>query len=385
MATALVFQNLFFPDLSFLVPLLVFAVGFLFRPLGSLVYGYIGDRVGRRKVLISTLMLTGASTTVIGFLPTYESIGILAPALLILMRIIQAFAMGGELSSTSTMVLENNIQSESRGFLGSLVSSGIAWGLLLSGVMFGIVGVQGQDFLINGGWRIPFVFSFVLLAVGLYARLRVLETPEYIKLKTTESNPVLSVVRNHWKTLLPGIGMQQLSGVWFYGITVFGMSWLVSQLSMNRAELNLTWLYLTPVVLISILFYGWLGDKIGRRRLYMIGSVLSILLTYPIFYMLHNGMFVLPVLLGICTVSMLFWAQSSTFLTEIFPTNVRQSGSGIVMTFGGLISGFIPLIAQSLQSAGPNLFYVAHLFAAMSVLALISTWFLQKVPQYAGK
>lgn len=384
-ATSLVFQTLFFPGLSFLIPLLVFSVGFLIRPVGSLVYGYVGDRIGRKKVLISTLFLTGTSTMIIGLLPTYDSIGIWAPLTLILMRVVQTFALGGEWSATSVMVLENNITSNNRGFLGSLVSSGLAWGLLLSGVLFGIIGSLGQDFLMDDGWRIPFLFSSVLLVLGIYARMRVLETPEYIKIKTPESNPLISVLRIHWKTILPAIGMQQLSGTWFYGILVFGIGWLVIQLGMNRAEINLLWLYLTPMVLASILFYGWLGDRIGRKKLYLIGSALSIVLTYPIFYMLSAGMFVLPVTLGICVVSMMFWAQSSTFLTEIFPTNMRQSGSGITMSFGGLIAGIVPLIAQSLQNDGPNLFVVAHLFVILGILSLISSWFLQKVTVYAER
>lgn len=384
-ATAVVFQNLFFPGLSFLIPLLVFAVGFMIRPLGAVVYGYLGDRIGRRRVLISTLFLTGISTVIIGLLPTHASIGVWAPIMLILMRVVQTFAFGGEWSATSTMVLENNLKSNHRGFLGSLVSSGLAWGLLLSGAMFGVVSSFGQDFLLAGGWRIPFLFSLVLLIVGVYARLRVLETPEYAKVRSPDANPVRTVLRQHWRTLLPGIGMQQLSGTWFYGISVFGVGWLVAQLGMDRADINLTWFYLTPCVLASILFYGWLGDRIGRQRLYLVGSVLSVMLTYPIFYMLSLGMYVIPVLLGICTVSMLFWAQSSTFLTEVFPTEVRQSGSGIMMTFGGMIAGFMPVAAQMLQTSGPNLFTVAHLFMAMSVLALVSCLFLRQVPVYAGR
>lgn len=378
-ATALVFGKLFFPEHGFLIPLLVFAVGFIVRPIGAMVYGHLGDKFGRKGILVSTLLLTGMSTVAIGLLPTYESIGIWAPILLILFRIVQTFASGGEWAAASVMMLEQNSKSDKRGFMGSLVSSGLAWALLLSGVAWGWASSYGQEFLVTWGWRIPFLFSSVLLVLGVYTRLKVLETPEYLQIKDKAlKSPLWISFKDHWKMMIPAIGMQQMSGSLVYGITVFGISYLATAHQINRADLNLQWLMLMPVVLVSILFFGWLGDKISRVNVYLIGSVASIALSYPIFYWLGAGNFILPAALGVAITAMMFWAQSSSFLVEIFPIEVRQSGGGVIFGVGGLVGGgIVPLIAQNLMS-NYGIMAVAHLFLIMSIIALLSTLWLRR-------
>ena len=378
-ATALVFGKLFFPDHGFLIPLLVFAVGFVIRLLGSAVYGHLGDKIGRKKILISTLLLTGGSTVAIGLLPTYETIGIWAPILLIACRVVQTFAFGGEWAAANVMVLEQDSKNPRRGFFGSLVASGFVIATVLSSVAWALVSSQGQEFLMSWGWRLPFLFSGLLLVLGIYARAKVLETPEFVQNKDNRvKSPIVSLIKNHWKMMIPAIGMQQMSGSFIYGITIFGTAYLVTTHGMNRADLNLEWLMLMPVTLVSILFFGWLGDKIGRVNVYLIGAVASIAVSYPVFYWLSIGNFILPALIGAAIISMLFWSQGASFLLEIFPVEVRQTGGGLVFGLGGVIGGgIVPLIAQSLM-ASYGIMSVAYLMLVMAFITLGSVLWLRR-------
>jgi MFS family permease len=378
-ATALVFGKLFFPDHGFLIPLLVFAVGFVIRLLGSAVYGHLGDKFGRKKILISTLLLTGGSTVIIGLLPTYETIGIWAPILLIACRVVQTFAFGGEWAAANVMVLEQNSKSPQRGFFGSMVASGFVIATVLSSVMWALVSSQGQEFLMSWGWRIPFLASGLLLVLGIYARAKLLETPDFLNNKQNQvKSPIVSLFKNHWKMIIPAVGMQQISGAFIYSVSIFGMAYLVSKHGMSRADLNLQWLYIMPVTLASILFFGWLGDKIGRLNVYLIGAVASVAISYPIFHWLSIGNFLLPALFGAAFVSMLFWSQGASFLLEIFPTEVRQTGGGVIFGLGGVVGGgIVPLIAQSLMT-NYGIMSVAYLLLVMSFIALGSVIWLRR-------
>ncbi len=383
MATALVFSSVFFTDMSFLVPIMVFSVGFFARPLGSLLFGHLGDRYGRRPVLITTLVLTAVSTVLIGLLPSYAAVGVAAPIALLVLRLVQAFAMGGELASTSTVITEHNIKSKNIGFIGSILSNSLMLGSILAAGAFTLASSFGKDALLDWAWRIPFLLSGLLLVVGVYVRLKVLETPEFLELvekKKVESAPIPTVLRDHWRVILCGIGMHQLGTVWHYILMVFGFAYMVSQQFATRPELIQIELYFSLVALILTLIYGWVVDRIGGINLYLISAVLSLLFTIPILHWLEQGNIIMPLIFGWLLVSKMAWPQMPTTLTTMFPTSVRQTGSGLVINLSSTLGGGIaPLIAQMLFESSKDITSIAPLLLGAGVLAVGSILYLKKL------
>jgi len=377
-ATALVFSQLFFPDMGYIIPMLVFAVGFLSRPLGSFIIGHIGDKIGRRKTLLATLLLTGVSSVLIGLLPTHADIGITATVLLILCRILQTFALGGEWSAASTMMLEYNVEKPNKGFIGSTLSSGLALASALSAGAWALASAWGTEFLMSWGWRIPFLFSFVLVGLGVYMRHRVLETPVFESTQKVK-NPTASLLINHWPKVLLGAASTQVGAVWWYGITVFGFAYMANTLKIDRAVINQTWFYFTPLLFSALLFFGWVGDKFSRLLLYRTCAILSVLLVYPIFLLLGQGNIVLPIFLAIIVIQSMSFASDPTFFTELFPAELRQVGSGVTKSLSTLLAGgIVPLIATQLMITYNDIMYVAHLFIALSIVQVLATVMIKK-------
>lgn len=383
MATALVFSSVFFTDMSFLVPIMVFSVGFFARPMGSLLFGHLGDRYGRRPVLISTLILTAVSTVLIGVLPSYATAGIAAPIALLALRLIQAFAMGGELASTSTVVTEHNIKSKNIGFIGSILSNSLMLGSILAAGAFTLASSFGKEALLDWAWRIPFLLSGVLLAVGIYVRLKVLETPEFLKLvekNKVDTMPVRTVLRDHWRVVLCGIGMHQLGTVWHYILMVFGFAYMVNQQFATRPELIQLELYFSLIALVLTLIYGWVVDRIGGINLYLISAVMSLLFTIPILHWLEQGNIVMPLIFGWLLVSKTAWPQMPTTLTTMFPAGVRQTGSGLVINLSSTLGGGIaPLIAQMLFESTKDINSLMPLLFGAGVLCVLSILYLKKL------
>ena len=382
-ATALVFSKVFFPGMSFIIPLLVFAVGFAARPFGSMFFGHLGDKYGRKPVLLTMLFLTAASTVGIGLLPTYAQIGITAPIALVVLRIIQSAAFGGELASTSTILYEYNKDSDKKGFYGSMLAATLPVATVISSLIFAAVASLGTETFLDWGWRVPFLASSVLLVLGLYVRLKMLETPEFENIKSqnqTAASPIKTVFKEHWKTISLAIGVHQIGAVWNYVLLIFGFAYMVNALNIPRAELSQTLMYVALVGVFANLLYGWITDQIGGLRLYEVATWIGVAIIVPCLYWISIGNVIWPLLLGYLVVSKMAWAQAPSFLPEIFPAQVRQTGSGMVYNLSTVIGGgLVPIAAQYILEYRNNLYDIGYLMALMSLVALVSAYYLRKL------
>jgi MHS family shikimate/dehydroshikimate transporter-like MFS transporter len=293
-AATLVFNKAFFPTFdpfaSTLAALGSYAVGFLARPLGGALFGHFGDRLGRKSMLVLTLFIMGLSTFCIGLLPTYASIGVFAPILLIVLRVVQGIGLGGEWGGASLMVLEH-APSDRRGFYTSFVQIGFPIGLVLATLVFGLVAKLPDADFVSYGWRIPFLVSIVLLGVGTFVRSRVPETPLFEGLKQRDglsSNPVGEAVGKNTKTFLIAVGLKLSEVSWVYMLSVFVVGYATTKLNLPKAMLLNAVLYAALLELITLPLFGWLSDKIGRRPLYILGALFSIAFAFPLFWMVDS-------------------------------------------------------------------------------------------------
>lgn len=381
-ATALVFSKLFFPDMGMIVPILVFASGFVIRPLGSIVFGHYGDRIGRKTTLIWTLLLTGISTVAIGLLPTYQDIGIMATILLVLARVTQTFAMGGEFAAATTMLTEFNVKSPRRGVIASLVISSFILATLLSSVMFMLVTKQGDEFFLTWGWRIPFLLSALLLVIGVYTRQKVLETPVFEQqvANAPKKAPLVEVFKQYKGRVFLGAAVFQLMTAWFYIMTVFGFAWVVSNNLIDRPTLTQTQLAFIPIWFAAIFAWAWVGDRIPRVRVFQLAGILSLILFYPIVYWLSVGN-VAYVMAALVLVVFPSLAVAPAFVAEIFPASMRQTGSGITYNLGQIIGGGLALIVvQNVVASTGNIMNIAWVFLAVTLLSLWASFAIAKYP-----
>lgn len=288
-ASALIFNKLFFPSISpangVLAAFATFAVGYASRPVGGLLFGHFGDRVGRKKMLVLSLMIMGVGTFVIGLLPTYRSIGVLAPVLLVTMRLLQGIGIGGEWGGAVLLAVEH-APMKRRGFYGSWPQMGVPAGLLLSTVVYRLVqGASSDASFLSWGWRIPFLLSGVLVLVGLLVRLKVMESPAFERVKTTGTEvqmPLLEVLRGYPRQVLIGMGMRAAENVIFPVYTVFILTY-GKRLGIPQGTL-LTGVIISSVIgLVSIPFWAALSDRYGRRMVYLSGAIFSTLFAFPFF------------------------------------------------------------------------------------------------------
>jgi MHS family shikimate/dehydroshikimate transporter-like MFS transporter len=373
-AVVLVFPKLFFTGMGFLIPVLVFTVGFLARPLGGLIYGILSDVVGRKHALVSTLYVTGISTVLIGILPTYEQIGIAAAVMLVILRITQTVAFGGEWAAASTLLAETNSNHPNRGFIASLVSTGWAIASIMAAFSFMIVTSFGDEFFLDYGWRIPFLLSGILLVIGVYIRKRVIESAVFLdfnKNSQQKNRPFKKLIAEHRQSLILGMLTMQLSAAWTYLITVFGVSFMIQNGLVTRPEITEIQFWVAWACLISLLFFGWLGDKIGQKKLFIANAVFSLVLAFPVFYWIVHGHAILA--LGSLVLLMApSFASAPKFFTSIFPTDVRTVGSGVTYNLGLVIASFVPLVAQYLIDNVNNPMNVAYLLLILTAVSLIS-------------
>jgi MFS family permease len=382
-ATALVFSHVFFPDMGYLLPILVFAVGFIMRPLGSIFFGHFGDRFGRKNTMIATLALTGVSTLAIGLTPSYAAIGITATVVLIVARLIQSFSLGGEWAAGTTLVLEHNLKNNNLGWVGGLMQWASSVAAMLTAATWMIVTqTMDRETFLDWGWRIPFMSSFLLFAVGAYMRSRIQESPVFKAVEKPQvsfkETPFYKTVSNHWKSIITATLAFQLTSAWFFAIAIFGVGFLVSQ-GIPRAEITPIWFYITVILVVFDLFMGWLSDRVSRIRLVQAAGALSVLLAIPIFNALGTGAIWVPMLLGAVLISHLMWPVMATTLGELFPTEVRQTASGLVFTLAGVIGGGLaPIWSQQLLAAY-GIIGVGYLFTGLGVVSLIAGIVLAKI------
>jgi MHS family shikimate/dehydroshikimate transporter-like MFS transporter len=384
---ALVFNSQFFPTFDPLTGTLAafttFAAGFVTRPIGGVVFGHLGDRMGRKPMLVVTMMIMGLSTFAMGLLPTYESIGVAAPLLLVLLRMFQGIGLGGEWGGAVLLCVEHAPQ-ERRGWYSSWPQLGVPIGLLLSTGAVKALGPLGEDALLAGAWRIPFLASIVLVGIGLFIRLRIAEPPAFRDLVENDARarvPLLEVVRRHPKVTLLAMGARISESVTFNVYNAFLVTYVVTVLSLkNTVALNAL-LVAAAVGFFVILGAAHVSDRIGRRPVFMAGAAVAALSAFPIFALLDTKSSVLITLavvigwaFGACT---MFGAEGVLF-AELYPTRVRYSGMSTVYQLGVLPSGAVaPIICTLLIERFDNQAWpVATYVVAMALITLVSLAFL---------
>ena len=383
-AAAIFFGPLFFSDLSpalgTLASFATLATGHVARPLGGLVFGHVGDRWGRKRVLVLTMVIMGLASGFIGLLPTYDQIGVAAPLLLVTMRLLQGFAVGGEWGGAVLLAAEHAPPNQ-RGLITAIGQAGQPSGGLLSTLALGAVTLLPEDQLMSWGWRVPFLISFVLLVIGLYVRVKVSESPLFDELQTEHARtrmPLVGVLRRPG-ALLRGIGVTLPPVTAATLIGTFAVSYAVG-LGVPRptvlAALTAGWAAATVMCPV----YGVLSDRWGRRPVYTAGAVAFALLGYPMFWAIGSGstpLLFLAFIVAFGLVAVCMSAALGALLSEMFPTEMRYTGISASYQIGTLLGGFTPLIAGALLAlagGGRNVGWVAAFIVAFNVIALTAVW-----------
>ncbi|MFN8177788.1 MAG: MFS transporter [bacterium] len=382
-AAALVFSRLFFPTMAPLTGTLyaygTYAVGFVARPLGGAVFGHYGDRLGRKKVLVWSLLIMGVATALIGLIPTYDRIGVWAPVLLVTLRFLQGFGVGGEWGGAVLLAVEHSGGSR-RGLHGSWPQMGVPAGLLLATGVFAALssGLSDHAFL-AWGWRLPFLLSVVLIAVGLFIRLRILETPSFEKLKESgreSAIPLLDVWRDHRREVLIGAGLRFAQNVLFYVYTVFVLSYGEKSLGYPRGALLRGVVLASVIGMFSIPFWSHLSDRVGRRPVYLSGAVISLLVAFPFFWLMERGpqFIALAIVLAVNLGHDMMYGPMAAYLSELFGTRVRYSGASLVYQLTSVFSGGVAPFIATLLLARHGSRAVAVYIVACCAITVVAAW-----------
>lgn len=373
-AAATYFGTVFFATDSDLVGALAafatLAIGFLFRPLGGYLAGHFGDRIGRKRVLIWSLVVMGVVTTLIGVLPTYATVGIVAPILLILLRVIQGIAYGAEWGGAVLMAVEHAPERR-RGFFGALPQIGIPGGLLVAnGVILATSGLPG-----DWAWRVPFLLASVMVIIGIFIRLKVAESPAFEAVKEQGEvlrQPALEALKHDWRSILRVIGLRLAETGGYYVTTSFVVSYVGLAAITESSNVLIGTLVGSAIGLASHLLYGALSDRIGRKKVFLIGSIFTIAFGIPMFLLINTGslvMIVVAVALSLVFSHDPIFAVESSWFSELFPANRRTSGISLGYNGAAIVAGFLPFIATAVYGwvgwMGPALLF--------SLLGIVST------------
>ena len=390
-AAAVIFPKAFFPqDLPPMVLLIIsfstFAVGFIARPLGGLIFGHFGDRVGRKRTLVVALMMMGAATTLIGLLPTYAAIGIAAPLILVLLRFVQGLAIGGQWGGAMLLVTES-APADQRGWYGAYAQAGAPVGVILANLAFiGVSSSMSEEAFMDWGWRLPFIASIVLIGISMYVQLRLEDTEAFKALQESQdgeasdqpiaASPVVEAIRKYPKRIMLAAGAFLSVQVTFYILIAFIIAYGVTapELALSRDTMLTAVLIAAAIMVPSQFYFSGLSDRVGRKQIYRWGAILTGLWGFALFPLINTGeplMIVIAVTLGLTFLGMQYGPQAAYF-TELFTTEVRYSGASLGYQIGAILGGALaPTIAVLLWNE-LGIFYVSVYILIAAILTLLS-------------
>jgi MFS family permease len=380
-AAALVLNRLFFPNLDMLAGILAsyatFAAGFLVRPIGGIIFAHFGDKFGRKPILIATLVLMGFATAAIGILPTYNSIGITAPILLLLLRMLQGLGAGAEYSGA--ILFSAEYSSERRGFFASWPPAATDFAIAVSAGVFALFKLMPDDQFLAWGWRIPFLLSLLAVVVGYFVRRRILETPEFTAVKEEARQtrvPVLELITKHPRRVLVAMGVNVGPSAG-YVFTVFALGYMTKQLGIPQGTALLALVIAALCGTVASILFGNLSDHIGRRGIMLAGSLFSAIFAFPFFWLLETRqplLIVLGMVVGFAIGLRSVFGVQPAFYTELFETRLRFSGIALAReTTGALIAGPLPLVSTAaVAAAGGAWWPVAVLMIVLVLITALS-------------
>lgn len=399
-AAAVIFPIAFFPQEDPTTALLIsfssLAVGFLARPLGGIVFGHFGDRIGRKRTLVVALMMMGITTTLIGFLPTYASIGVAAPILLVLLRFVQGLAIGGQWGGAMLLVTES-APADQRGWYGAYAQAGAPLGVVLANLAFiGVSSSMSDEAFMDWGWRLPFIASIVLIGISMYIQLKIEDTEAFRSLsdaqsaadkptETVKRSPVMEAIRKYPKRIMLAAGAFLSVQVTFYILIAFVISYgMQSPNLMLPKDLMLTAVLIAAAIMVPTQFYfSGLSDRLGRKNVYRWGAILTGIWGFALFPLIDTGdpLFIcLAITMGLLFLGMQYGPQAAYF-TELFSTEVRYSGASLGYQLGAIIGGALaPTIAVLLWDSF-GIFYVSVYIA---IAALLTLWSLSQLEETKG-
>lgn len=381
-ASALIFGELFFPKYDArtgtMLSFATFAVGFFARPVGGVFFAHFGDRLGRKSMLVTTLMLMGVATFLIGALPTYAQVGIAAPALLVLLRFVQGLGVGGEWGGAVLMAVEHGHRGR-RGLYASIVQAGVPAGLLLATAVYELFAQLPRESFLGWGWRVPFLLGIALLAVGMFIRLGVFESPLFAQLRDRTRPvrvPIFEVLRRYKRSVLLAIGARMAENGCFYIFTIFVLSYAKDWLKVSDEPMRKGVLIASACQLAAIPLFGILSDRLGRRPVYLGGALALALFAFPFFWLVGSGstaLIWLAIVVGLVVHSAMY-APQGAFFSELFGTEVRYSGASLGYQLASpLAGGIAPLVATGLLStSGGNAWPVSVYLIGLAAVTILS-------------
>ncbi len=388
--TGLVFNKLFFPAdnvfVSTMLAYTVYAMGFVTRPVGGILFGHFGDKIGRKPLLVITLLIMGIATFLVGLVPTYASIGIAAPLLLLTLRLLQGIGIGGEWGGAVLMSFEY-APRERRGFYACFPQVGLAIGLCLAtGVVALLSSSMSDEAFMSWGWRSAFLLSIILVAVGIFVRLKILETPEFARIKSAQTIakvPVGEVFRDYKTNVLLGWGARWIDGVVFNIYAVFMIAYLVGSLKYDKTSVLVAISTAAFILIFTIPVAAKWSDRFGRRTVYGWGALICGVAAFPMFWLMQSGAIALAggaIVLALGVLYAPVYGPEAALFCELFDTRVRYSGISVVYQLSGIISSSItPLIATTLLHANDNQpWYIASYMLVIGVISAVSTYFMRR-------
>ena len=379
-AAALVFNKMFFPQLSGTAGTVAafgaFAVGFLARPLGSLVAGHLGDRLGRKKMLVSLILLMGSATFLVGCLPTYEVVGLAAPTLLVILRLLQGFAVGGEWAGAVLIAVEHAPVGK-RGFYGSWPQAGVACGIITANLTFlACVNLFGTEQFIAWGWRVPFLLSAILVGVGLYIRLQIEESPIFTKMKATgaeSSFPLADVFRLHTREIILTALVGLAANTSGYVVTIYTLSYGTQVLKVSSSLMLTAGITTVAFGAVILLTASALSDRFGRRPIFIIGAVIQAVWSLFFFHVMDmkEPLYVIGSMMALWFGGAIMFGPTASMIAEAFTTQVRYTGASIGSQIASVVGGgFAPFIAASLYAATGTTFSLSLFLCMTSLISL---------------